>query len=265
MTPSTLRHPAPPPGPQPPTSRVACYRPGIVDYADALQWQRARAEAVAAGDAPEALVLLQHPPTVTLGRHGDPAHLLLGPDELQRRGATLHHVERGGDITFHGPGQLVAYPILNLRARGIGPSAYVHRLEAALLETAARCGIAARTVPGRPGIWVASSSSTQTELSPAGLAAKLAAIGVRVQRGVSLHGLALNVSTDLGWFDAIVPCGLADAAVTSVGALLGQRGEGAPPMAAVEEFLLAALIECLDLDLTPADDQFPGSGRCGNA
>lgn len=250
MTPSTSpTHPGAELGPPPPTSRVACYRPGMIDYADALHWQRARAAAVAAGDAPEALVLLQHPPTVTLGRHGDPAHLLLGPDELRRHGATLHHVERGGDITFHGPGQLVAYPILNLRARGLGPSAYVHRLETALLQTAVRCGITARTVPGRPGIWAAPRSPQPPGAEPP---AKLAAIGVRVQRGVSLHGLALNVSTALQWFDAIVPCGLADATVTSVAALLAQRGEDPPSMAAVEEFLLAALIEVLDLDLAPA-------------
>ena len=255
-------HPVAALGPPPPTSRVACYRPGMIDYADALRWQRARAAAVAAGDAPEALVLLQHPPTVTLGRHGDPAHLLLGPDELHRRGATLHHVERGGDITFHGPGQLVAYPILNLRARGLGPSAYVHRLETALLQTAARCGITARTVPGRPGIWVTLSLPQPPD---PGHPAKLAAIGVRVQRWVSLHGLALNVSTALHWFDAIVPCGLADISVTSVAALLAQRDEAAPSMAAVEEFLLTALIEVLDLDLAPAQDVLFGDRQRAHA
>jgi len=224
-----------------PATPTVLYRPGTVDYEIALRWQRTRATAVAAGDAPEALALLQHPPTFTLGRRGGREHLLVSADELARRGAALHEVERGGDITFHGPGQLVAYPILDLRARGLGPSSYVRALEAALLRTAAMYSIEAHIDPGRPGAWVD---------GPAG-PAKLAAIGVRVQHGVSLHGLALNVSTDLGWFDAIVPCGIADAAVTSLSALLEARGVAPPAHSAVEEVLAAALAEALSLDLVP--------------
>jgi lipoate-protein ligase B len=131
-------------------------------------------------------------------------------------------VDRGGDVTFHGPGQLVAYPILDLRARGILPGDYVRRLEQVAIEALQVFGIAGERVAGRPGVWAGGS--------------KIAAIGVRVQGGVTTHGFALNVSTDLAWFDAIVPCGLADATVTSMAALLG----AAPPIRDVEDAVIDA-------------------------
>jgi lipoic acid synthetase len=128
-------------------------------------------------------------------------------DAIEERGGHVVHSDRGGDITFHGPGQLVAYPILDLRGRGLGPATYVRMLERTILETLARFGVHARQVEGRPGVWVGDE--------------KIAALGVRVREGVSTHGIAINVTTDLDWFDAIVPCGLADAGVTSIARVRG--------------------------------------------
>lgn len=202
---------------------VALWRAGVVAYGDALRWQRAAAEALAAGRGPEALALLEHPPVFTLGARGRRDSLLAAPEALARGGAELVATDRGGDVTFHGPGQLVAYPILDLRRRGIGAAAYVRRLEAVAIATLGAFGIEAARAEGRPGAWVGD--------------AKIAAVGVRVSRGVSRHGLALNVSTDLAWFGRIVPCGIAGAGVASMAGLLP---DGAPPMRAVEDAMASA-------------------------
>lgn len=204
---------------------VRLWRPGLVEYDVALAWQRARSEALAAGVEGESIALLEHPPIYTLGARGNREHLLATPDALAARGASVVPTDRGGDITFHGPGQLVAYPILNVRARSLGAATYVRRLETVVIDTLDAFGIAADRVEGRPGVWVGD--------------AKIAAIGVRITRGISRHGLALNVSTDLGWFGEIVPCGIPDAEVTSMDRLLG----GAPPMRVVED-AMARAFEC---------------------
>ena len=206
----------------PPNGVVRLWRPGLVDYEAALAWQHARGEALAAGVEGESLALLEHPPVYTLGARGNREHLLTTPDVLAARGASVVPTDRGGDITFHGPGQLVAYPILDLRGRSLGAATYVRRLEAVIIETLDAFGIVAARVEGRPGVWVDD--------------AKIAAIGVRISRGISRHGLALNVSTDLAWFGQIVPCGIPDAEVTSMDRLLG----GAPPMREVEGAMAAA-------------------------
>lgn len=201
---------------------VRLWRPGLVDYDPALAWQRARGEALSAGDEGESLALLEHPPVFTLGARGNREHLHTTPDALAARGAVVVPTDRGGDITFHGPGQLVAYPILDVRGRSLGAATYVRRLEAVIIDTLAAFGITAGRVEGRPGVWVED--------------AKIAAIGVRITRGISRHGLALNVSTDLSWFGQIVPCGIPDAEVTSMDRLLG----GAPPMREVQDMMVAA-------------------------
>ncbi len=219
---------------------VLLHRPGLVAYGEALAWQQARAEAVRAGEATEVLVMLQHPPVYTLGMRGGREHLLVAPEQLARRGASVVATDRGGDITFHGPGQLVAYPILDLRRRGLGPASYVRMLEATIIETLARFGIEAARVPGRPGVWAEGS--------------KVAALGVRVRGGVSTHGLALNVSTDLDWFGLIVPCGIADAGVTSMERLLGV----APPHEAVEEALAEAFARVFEVRLVTSAPALAG-------
>ncbi len=188
-------------------TRFTLLRPGTVRYQDAWQLQQRIADAVRAGADPT-LVLLEHPPVYTLGVRGRDANLLLPLESYASRGAEVHRTDRGGDVTFHGPGQLVGYPILDLRRYGEGPVWYVRSLEAVLIDVLARFGIVADRSPGRPGVWVGEE--------------KLAAIGVRVSRGVTTHGFALNVSTDLAWFHDIVPCGLQSAGVTSMQALTGE-------------------------------------------
>lgn len=211
------------------TRTVALHRADGVEYRAALDWQRATAEAVRAGrdstvvaaDS-EALALIQHESVYTLGARASDSNVLESPAALAARGAEVIEVDRGGDVTFHGPGQLVAYPILDLHARGIRGGDYVRLLEQTVIDVLGAFGLEGERVRGRPGVWVDG--------------AKVAAIGVRVQRGVSTHGLALNVDTDLGWFDAIVPCGIADAEVTSMARLL----EDAPDFEQVVDAYRAA-------------------------
>ena len=205
-----------------PEGGVGLWRPGVVEYGRALEWQHARAAALYAGSEGEALALLQHPPVYTLGARGDDSHLLASPQALAAFGAEVVQTDRGGNVTFHGPGQLVAYPILNLRGCGMGVASYIRALEAIMIEAAARFGVHAARVRGRPGVWVDG--------------AKLGAVGVRVSRGVSSHGLALNVSTDLEWFARIVPCGIPDIEATSLERLLGE----APALREVEDALAEA-------------------------
>ncbi|MYA19346.1 MAG: lipoyl(octanoyl) transferase LipB [Chloroflexi bacterium] len=235
----TLQADARTPSDESPEGVVRLWRPGLVDYHAALEWQQARAAALYAGSEGEALVLLEHPPVYTLGARGNDSNLLATPQALAAFGAQVVHTDRGGDVTFHGPGQLVAYPILDLRGRGIGAAAYVRALEAIMIEAVAHFGVRAERVRGRPGVWVDG--------------AKLAAVGVRVSRGVSRHGLALNVSTDLEWFARIVPCGIPDIEATSLERLLGE----APPMREVEDALAEAFAREFGCRLEPASWDAP--------
>ncbi|MBF6599246.1 MAG: lipoyl(octanoyl) transferase LipB [Dehalococcoidia bacterium] len=208
-------------------TRCTLLRPGLTDYQRAWRLQRRLADAVRAGGEP-ALILLEHPPTYTLGARGAGEHLLLSREALAAGGASVIESDRGGDVTFHGPGQLVAYPIFDLRRFGLGPVSYVRGLEAVCIATVGCFGVVAGRVAGRPGVWVRGTGGRPD--------AKIAAIGVRVSRGVTTHGFALNVNTDLRWFDHIVPCGIRDAGVTSL-----RETTGAPAgMAAVEDALIAA-------------------------
>ncbi|MSQ22052.1 MAG: lipoyl(octanoyl) transferase LipB [Dehalococcoidia bacterium] len=180
---------------------------GRWEYKRAWDLQRSLARARAEDRVGDTLLFLEHPPVYTLGRRSKPADLLLPRDALEVRGAQLVDVDRGGEITFHGPGQLVGYPIISLRAWG-GPLQYVRALEEALIRVLDVYGIAAGCLDGLTGVWAGG--------------AKIAAIGVKVSRGVTTHGFALNVATDLSWFQNIVPCGIRDRDVTSMERLLGQ-------------------------------------------
>ena len=190
------------------------------DYATAWRWQLDTVRSVQGG-APEAIGLLQHTPVYTLGRQVRPQHLLVAPEALRERGAAVVETNRGGDVTFHGPGQLVGYAILDLRRRGLGPAAYVRLLEETLIRALDGFGVSAFRSPGLPGVWT--------------LEGKIGAIGVRIEGGVSLHGFALNVDPDLTWFDAIVPCGIEGATVTSMAQLL----DPPPAFEAVRDRVLA--------------------------
>ena len=216
---------------------VEMYDLGYIDYLDALDWQQTKAAAVRTRSSADALALLEHPPIYTMGARGGDDHMLLGNDDLRARGAELVMTDRGGDITFHGPGQLVIYAILNLRRRGLRPVDHVRCLERTLLDTLAAFDVSGRTVKGRPGIWIGSR--------------KIAAIGVSIRGGVTMHGAALNVTNDLTWFNAIVPCGLHGLGVTSMDRELGI----APPMGDVMAAASAAFAEVYRADVhkvTPA-------------
>ncbi len=179
---------------------------GRVDYQEARNIQHALVQARAEERIPDTLLLLEHPPTYTLGRRDKPSNMLLPREALEAMGARVIEVDRGGEITFHGPGQLVGYPIIGLRSWG-GPLKYVRALEATLIAVLDTFGIQAGRIEGLTGVWAND--------------AKIAAIGVRISRGVTSHGFALNVGTDLGWFQHIVPCGIPDRDVTSMERLIG--------------------------------------------
>lgn len=214
-------------------SRLTLLRPGRVAYDDALAMQQRIAADVRDGAAP-ALILLEHPHTYTLGARGKPQHVLAPDDLLRARGANVVRTNRGGDVTYHGPGQLVGYPILDLRALGLGPAAYVSLVEDAIIEALrAFCISGCRSDLNR-GVWVGG--------------AKIAAIGVRISRGITTHGFALNVNTDLSYFEHIVPCGLPGVRVTSMAECLGLPLD----LAAVELAVAQAFAETLGIEIDPA-------------
>lgn len=250
------------------------YDLGTVPYLEAWRLQEALAARLANG-GDGSLLLVEHPHVFTIGRRGTLDHLTASADELRRLGAQVFRVDRGGDITYHGPGQLVAYPILDLARRGGDVVAYVRALEDAVIAAAAELGVAARRVPDRTGVWVtlpggppvtqpprswpplptAVSPDAEARPGPREPWAKLCAIGVRVARGVTTHGLALNVTTDLSWFERMIPCGFSHE-VASL-ARLGVRAE----LAAVKPLLVRALAASLGVPIVdggvpaPARDQ----------
>jgi lipoyl(octanoyl) transferase len=186
-------------------SRLEHRRLGLLDYRSAWDVQRTIHAEVADG-GPEAVLLLEHPPVFTCGKRTDAHERPVDPG-----GAEVIDVDRGGKITFHGPGQLVGYPIVRLPDH-VRVVDYVRRVEEALIGVCADLGVATARVPGRSGVWLAASSSRPER--------KVAAIGIRVSRGVTMHGFALNCDVDLSWYDRFVPCGIADAGVTSLSAEL---------------------------------------------
>ncbi|MGI6367161.1 MAG: lipoyl(octanoyl) transferase LipB [Anaerolineae bacterium] len=209
---------------------------GLRQYGPVHALQHATVQGVRKGTVSQVLYLVEHTPTITLGRRADPAHILASPETLQRMGIVTCQIERGGDVTYHGPGQLVAYPILPLRAYGLGPSDYMHLLEGCVIGALADLGVAATRRTGLIGVWVGD--------------AKICALGVRILRGVSLHGLALNVDPDMAPWQTIVPCGIHDGRVTSLRQVLGQ----VPAMATVQDKLVQQLGQALRADMLPVTD-----------
>jgi len=192
------------------TPSLEIRRLGVVPYAAAADMQRALVEERRAGRVPDLLLLLEHPHVVTLGvkRQQARSHLAATPESLAARGVELHESGRGGDVTYHGPGQLVGYPILDLRPDRCDVHRYVRDLEEVMIRAAGQFGILAGRVPGLTGTWVGRD--------------KLGAIGVRIARWITSHGFAFNVTTDLDYFTLIVPCGIADRGVSSLARLLGR-------------------------------------------
>ncbi len=187
---------------------------GHVPYRDAWALQHRLVEARAAGAIPDQLLLLEHEPVLTIGRHGDESHVRATPDDLARRGLELIRIERGGEVTYHGPGQLTAYPIVKLPDRALLIRPFVRALEAGLIEAASSFGVAAYRRDGFPGCWVGDPPR------------KIGAVGVRVERGVSYHGIALNVTVRLADFDLIDACGMPAVESTSIAREAGGPTDG---------------------------------------
>lgn len=190
-------------------------RAGQVDYAAAFDWQNRLSAARGRDETPDTLLLLEHPHTYTLGSAGKREHLLLTPEECARRNIDVYEVDRGGDITYHGLGQLVGYPILKLPRTGerlrVDVIAYIRRLEQVIINLLADYGIVGYAISGLTGVWVGAPATPE----------KVCAIGVRVDvKGVTKHGFALNINTDLSYFEGIIPCGIVDKGVTSMARLL---------------------------------------------
>ena len=196
---------------------------GRLDYSTALRLQQSLVELRKQGGIGDVLLLLEHTPVVTLGRNAKRQHVLASDARLAEAGVEVFECDRGGDVTYHGPGQLVGYPIFDLRGfqPAIGAVEFVRRLEQALIRTCADFAIAAERAAGMTGVWT-STPSPQRHTEKAKARGKIAAIGVHISRGVTSHGFALNVNTDLSYFDLIVPCGLAAKPVTSMAKELGR-------------------------------------------
>ncbi len=212
---------------------------GLMAYAEAWALQKRVVAARKAGAIEDVLLMCEHPHVITQGRSGKREHLLASEQVLKQKGVEFHATDRGGDITYHGPGQIVGYPILNLGAIRRDVVWYVRMLEEAMIRATAEFGVVAGREAGKTGVWVRhqqegkdltqrtprAQSAQSTEMPASEEAEKLAAIGVHISRWVTSHGFAYNVSTDLRYFDLIVPCGIADRRATSLEKLLGRRVE----------------------------------------
>jgi len=196
---------------------------GRVPYRDAWQMQHDLVAARRRDEIPDQLLLLEHEPVLTLGRTSEEKHVLASAEELQRRGIEVIRTERGGEVTYHGPGQLVGYPIVRLADRGILLRPLVRALEQSMIDTAAAFGVAAGRIDKLPGCWCDPDSASPR---------KLGALGLRVEGGVSYHGIALNVTTDLTDFALIDPCGLAQVEVTSIAREAGWHEDESHPSTA---------------------------------
>src|SRR5271166_1068742 len=206
---------------------------GLISYTDACALQQRLVAARKAGAIDDVLLFCEHPHVLTLGRNANRANLLASENLLRQKGVELHSTNRGGDITYHGPGQIVGYPILNLDKIKRDVGLYVRTLEEAMIRASADFDVTAYRVPGRTGIWVHAGASEE----------KLTAIGVHISRWVTSHGFAYNVSTDLRYFDLIIPCGIPDRKATSLEKLLSRN---VSPME-VKPHLAQHLAELLDL------------------
>jgi len=204
---------------------------GRMAYDPAHALQLALVAARQRDEIPDTLLLVEHDPVITLGRRGDEGHILATPQALAREGILVRRIERGGDVTYHGPGQIVAYPIVHLPSHGLGISDYMHGLEEAIIATLATYDLRAQRRQGLIGVWIGEN--------------KIAALGVRVRRGVTFHGLALNVAPQMRHWATIIPCGLTEGGVTS----MALEMEAPPPLGEVAARLAAQLAQALHLDL----------------
>ena len=208
---------------------------GLVPYADALALQRTLHALRVAGTIPDTLLLLEHPPVITLGKAFHPEHLRYAREFYAQQGVELHPTDRGGDVTCHNPGQLVGYPIFDVSQHGRDLHKFLRDIEQAIIDALHAFGVEAHRESGYTGVWVGN--------------AKIAAIGIKVTKWVSMHGFALNVNNDLSLFQTIVPCGIADRPVTSLQQVLGR----VVSMETVKQNIVQSFERVFGIDLTHAD------------
>jgi lipoyl(octanoyl) transferase len=197
---------------------------GRIDYREAHSLQKRLVDERALSRIPDQLLLLEHPAVLTLGKHSDPAHILASAAELQAKGISVERIERGGEVTYHGPGQLVAYPVMRLHERGLLVRPFVRALEAAMVDTCVALGVAAARRAGHPGCWCEPDVARPR---------KIGAVGLRIERGVSYHGIALNITVDLDDFALIDACGMPGVESTSIARELDRSDR--PSTESVEE------------------------------
>jgi lipoate-protein ligase B len=228
------------------SAEVLVVRCGLVAYDEALVAQRWLRDAREDGSIPDVLLLLEHPPTYTRGRRSTPEELPMAAEWYEMQGIAVHDTDRGGRVTYHGPGQLVAYPIVDLGAYGDDVHEYVRRLEQVAISALGGHGVAAQTIEELTGVW------TEGAPPPRGEARKIGSIGVHVSRGVTTHGLSVNVSNDLQPFEWVVPCGIEGCQVSSLSRELGAEQELAPFADTVAE-RYAAVYEREPTEAAPAE------------
>ena len=190
-------------------STLDIYELGTVPYEKALEYQESLLAKRIAEEIPDSLILLEHPPTITTGRKGNTGNLLVRKEYLEKHGVSFIHASRGGDITFHGPGQIVGYPILNLKNHEMDIRKHLRSIEEVIIRTLGDFEIEGRRIDGVTGVWVKRS--------------KIASIGIAIRKWVTYHGFALNVSTNLDYFELILSCGITDVRITSIGSWLGNE------------------------------------------
>ena len=206
---------------------------GLISYDDSVALQQRLVATRKAGAIADVLLLCEHPPVITFGRNAKRENLLANENVLRQKNVALHDTNRGGDVTFHGPGQIVGYPILDLGAIRRDVHWYVRTLEEVMIRASADFGLTAFRIPGRTGIWVHPPATSPEAQDTAAPEEKLAAIGVHISRWVTSHGFAYNVSTDLRYFELIIPCGIAERKATSLEKLLNRNvatSEGKPAL-----------------------------------
>jgi lipoyl(octanoyl) transferase len=244
---------------------VRVLRCGTVPYEEARELQRRLAARRQRGEIDDVLLLLEHPPVYTRGRRSTPEELPMGPEWYEAQGIEVRDTDRGGRVTYHGPGQLVAYPIVALAPYGDDVHEYVRRLERVVIEALVEHGVEAGLIEGQTGVWVGRPRGGENPGPAAGPstlgARKIGSIGIHVSRGVTSHGLAVNVNNDLQPFEWIVPCGIEACAVTSLGREHGaEQGLSAFARTLVERF--AAAFEREPVEAT-VDELLPAQGRAG--
>jgi lipoyl(octanoyl) transferase len=235
-----------------PQSKESCWIVdlGLLPYGPACDWQRALVAARKAGVVPDVLLLSEHPHVITLGRNGQRQNLRASKHVLAQRNVEFHLTDRGGDITYHGPGQIVGYPIVDLTAHRRDVRWYVGQLEEAMMRATADFGVATKRVEGQHGVWVETPAGEE----------KLAALGVHLSRWVTSHGFAYNVSTDLGFFDLIVPCGIVDKRPTSLERILGRAVSSSEVRSRlIERF--GEVFGCTMIPVTPGELKEAASGH----